>query len=153
MSQFEALADLRAKMAPEQEALADDLMEGAHERIKFDALVTVQIAEEAHAWLTARIAGLTWVREDEKGYPLEQRDHDWLGASKQVLKQANGALHAIRNIITDLKKRDRIARSAAETLTHERQFVQAAKRLLPAETYAAIWAEVHEPETTSLEAA
>lgn len=94
-SAFSALAPLRQKLAAEQEALADELMDRIDDFL-VDLVTTVDIAHAAEAWFTARLLALQAVYDDEMDRPKGARDVEWLSASLDVWARALRYLGAVR---------------------------------------------------------
>lgn len=123
--------------------LADEIMDGALERFNLGAITTVADADEADRWLTERIAALQAERDDEKTYPLEERDHDWLGTSKAVLKQANGLLFEVRKRRAEIIRAARMAESREKELKDFAGLKEVLRDRLDSESYRALWEEVY----------
>lgn len=138
MNAFAALAPLQVKLHDQQEDLCDELMDRVGD-FDLDALTTLELCDEATAWLRLRIAAMDAEREDEKAHPMIDWDHEWLGASRSTLKQARFLLVEITRRAGAFRLASRAKETAARNQSGERLFVDVARRVLSPDQFTAIW--------------
>lgn len=136
-----------AKAAPskrdpdENHPLTNEVL-AAPPAIDIRALQTEAEVSATVLWIVDRINAVDADRSSEVGLPAGQRDEGFLAATKGVLK----ALKAVRLQLDSrrgtMKRREKEADQAALEARRERLFIAAARELLPAETYKALWAHV-----------
>jgi hypothetical protein len=111
-----------------------------------EGISTVVEIDRHVAWLAERIVAVENDRNDEIGFPSGQRDEGFLAATNtliRAMKSLRSALQVRRGVIS---RADRVAKTAEQNSGRERMFIDAARELLPRETYQAIWTRVERLE-------
>jgi hypothetical protein len=126
-------------MSCTDELLARDLFGGTLDRFDLDAITDLALADEATRWLSLRIDALVAEREDEKAFPVHDRDHEWLGASKAALKRARRLLHEVAQKALAFKR----AAGQARDVAAERVFVEVVREKVERVEWLAFWDEVY----------
>jgi hypothetical protein len=103
-------------------------------------------ADTAMEWLRLRIDAVTTDREDEIALPAGERDEAFLAATGSLLRTMRGRRQAVQT------KRGEISRSQKLAVQHARDgnrlqlFANAAREILPKETYMLLWDRVDRVE-------
>lgn len=130
--------------ADDNDPLTNEVLERVY-ALDLKALVTVAQVEAQLAWVEPRILAVERDRTDEIALPSAKRDESFLAATKSTLsalRNARTRLQTHRNLLSRGDKETRLERQARR----ERQFVDAARDLLPAATFQAIWDRVERQE-------
>lgn len=113
------------------------------------AIQTVAEADDRMVWLVDRINAVRTDREDEIAQPASDRDEAFLAATGSLLRHMNGLRSQVQNRRGELARSERQAHGRSR----ERMFIDAARGLLPGDTFAAIWDRVAELERQTTGAA
>lgn len=134
--------------AEDNDPLTNEALASVH-ALDLAALVTVAQADAELAWLDARIMAVERDRTDEIGQLSQRRDEGFLAATKATLSalkkaQAAALIHRRR-----LAKDARAVEDEAKLSRRERReqrFIDAARDMLPAATFQALWDRVDRQE-------
>lgn len=134
--------------AEDNDPLTNEALASVH-ALDLAALVTIAQADTELAWLDARITAVERDRNDEIAQPSQRRDEGFLAATKSTLSTLKKAQTAVliqrRRLTKDERAADDAAKLAREDRL-ERRFIDAARDLLPAATFQALWDRVDRQE-------
>lgn len=129
----------------ENEDLADELMDNVERFSRDWTVATEEQCAEALAYLGPRIAAMVAIRTDETmNVDPSERDHEWLGASKQALRLANAARHQIVLRQNWLTKQRRMELANADTIPAFNALKAVLRDELGREAYDALWERVYQ---------
>ena len=127
------------------EDLADELMDTVENFSRDWSGATETECAEALNYLGPRIAAMASVRSDETmNVPVDERDHEWLGASKRALRIANAARHQIVLRQTNIEKQKRQELANADTMPAFVALKAQLRSELGRESYDALWERVYQ---------
>ena len=127
------------------EDLADELMDNVERFARDWSGATEDQCSEALNYLSPRIAAMVQIRSDETmNVEASDRDHEWLGASKQALRLANAARHQIVLRQGTLTKLHRLEAANADTIPAFDALKAQLREELGDPAYKALWERVYQ---------
>lgn len=109
-------------------------------------LMTREDVDAKLAWIVERINAVDADRASEVAMPPQERDEGFLTATKGALKTLKAIRVQLESRRAGFKHRAKDADAAERDARRERRFVDAARDLLPRETFLALWARVDREE-------
>lgn len=127
------------------ERLADELMDNVERFARDWSEASEQQCAEALDYLGPRIAAMVQIRTDETmSVDPSERDHEWLGASKQALRLANAARHQIVLRQNAFVKQRRLELANADTIPAFDALKKQLREELGRPAYDALWERVYQ---------
>lgn len=145
-----ALAERRVRDISRNDPLTNEVLEIVP-NVLVEDFTTIEAVDEKIGWYSDRLVAVERDRADELGYAAQQRDEAFLAASLSAIRRINFQKSALLTQRGRILKAEKLAAQLELERVRERKFVEAARLLLPRETYLGLWRHV-ERETLAGEA-